>query len=93
MTQLQYEFTNKWFDHTAKEVWDSLIPKINPTRILEIGAFEGKSACYLIDMLAQKKQIELHCVDTWEGGVEHQKGKSAEADFPEVEKDSIIILN
>ena len=86
MSKLQYEFSNQWFENTAKEVWDNLIPRINPTRILEIGSFEGKSTCYLIDMLAKKKQIELHCVDTWEGGVEHQKGQSAQANLPLVEK-------
>ncbi|MBJ7551132.1 class I SAM-dependent methyltransferase [Marinomonas ostreistagni] len=71
--KLCYEFTNNWFDLTAKKIWDSLIPQINPTRILEIGSFEGRSACYLIDHLAAYKEIELHCVDTWEGGLEHKQ--------------------
>lgn len=86
VTKSEYEFSNQWFENTAKRVWDNLIPKINPTRILEIGSFEGKSTCYLIDMLAQKKQIEIYCVDSWEGGFEHQKGQNAEANLPLVEK-------
>jgi hypothetical protein len=36
-----YEFTNNWFENTAKGVWDSLIPQINPHRILEVGSYEG----------------------------------------------------
>ena len=67
-----YQFTAHWFLHTAKGVWDRLIPRVDPTRILEIGSYEGYSACYLIDSLASRKSIELHCVDTWEGGVEHK---------------------
>ena len=71
MSGTTYDFTENWFVGAAKNVWDSLIPQINPTRILEIGSFEGASACYLIEKLASSKEIELHCVDTWEGGVEH----------------------
>jgi hypothetical protein len=67
----EYEFTNNWFESSAKGVWELLIPQINPTRILEIGSFEGAITCYLIHKLAAFKNIELHCVDTWAGGLEH----------------------
>ncbi len=67
-------------------MWDSLIPQINPTRILEIGSYEGASTCYLIEKLATSKQIELHCVDTWEGGIEHKKGGGSEVNMSDVEK-------
>lgn len=67
-------------------VWDAFIPQINPTRILEIGSYEGASACYLIEKLAPSKEIELHCIDTWEGGIEHQAGGTAEGDMNAVEK-------
>lgn len=70
-TAPDYRFTNSWFNDTAKGVWDILIPQIKPARILEIGSFEGASTCYLIDTLAKDAAIELHCIDTWEGGVEH----------------------
>jgi predicted O-methyltransferase YrrM len=65
-------FTNQWFESMAKRGWDELIPQFNPTRILEIGSYEGASTCYLIDKLKDlHKPLELHCVDTWEGGEEH----------------------
>lgn len=73
MSSLEYNFTNNWFDVVAKPNWDSLIPLLNPTRILEIGSFEGASTCYLINKLALFKDVEIHCVDTWEGGIEHQE--------------------
>ena len=73
MNNTTYDFTNSWFEEFAKGVWDSLIPQLNPTRILEIGSYEGASACYLIEKLAASKEIEIHCVDTWEGGLEHNK--------------------
>jgi predicted O-methyltransferase YrrM len=76
-------FTNNWFEVTAKQVWDSLIPQINPTTILEIGSFEGASACYLIANCASKSPIEIHCIDTWEGGIEH---KGAGVNMSDVER-------
>ena len=81
MAEEGYEFTNNWFESAAKGVWEVLIPQINPTRILEIGSFEGASTCYLIQKLAAFKNIELHCVDTWAGGLEHNS-----FDMPAVEK-------
>jgi len=80
-----YRFTNDWFG-MVKNVWDQLIPQVNPSKILEIGSYEGASTCYLIDSLSPKKNIEIHCVDNWEGGIEHRPGGSAEADMSEVEK-------
>ncbi len=68
----EFCFTNDWFESSAKGVWDVLIPQIKPTKILEIGSFEGASACYLIGRCASERLIEIHCVDTWEGGVEHK---------------------
>ena len=67
----QYEFTVNWFERTAKANWAQLLPQINPKKILEIGAYEGAATCFLIDNIDQK--TEIHCVDTWEGGEEHQK--------------------
>jgi predicted O-methyltransferase YrrM len=81
----EYLFTNNWFNGTAKGIWDQLIPQVKPTRLLEIGSYEGASTCYLINKLAAESDIELHCIDTWEGGVEHQAGGEAQADMNAVE--------
>src|SRR5271154_285191 len=67
-------FTNNWFDITARQIWDQLIPKINPRTILEIGSYEGASACYLITRCASKAPIEIHCIDSWEGSSENKAG-------------------
>ena len=81
-----FEFTNNWFEGSAKSVWDELLPQINPTRILEIGSYEGASTCYLIEKIGGNKDIEIHCVDTWEGGVEHKDGAGDQADMSAVER-------
>jgi hypothetical protein len=68
----EFQFTNDWFNDAARSVWDQFIPQLNPQRILEIGSYEGACACYLIGKLAVQRSLELHCIDTWGGGVEHQ---------------------
>jgi predicted O-methyltransferase YrrM len=79
-----YDFTNAWFQSTAQANWDTIVLPRRPTKILEIGSYEGASACYLIDRLADELDIELHCVDSWGGGIEHQGGGVAEADMAQV---------
>jgi len=69
--QKQYKFTNDWFGITARALWSDMINKIKMRRILEIGSYEGNSTCFLIDNLSKKSPLEIHCIDTWEGGSEH----------------------
>lgn len=70
-TSKEHIFTNTWFDGTAKKVWEVLLPRIKPVRVLEIGSFEGASACFVMEACKWSSALELHCVDTWAGGREH----------------------
>jgi predicted O-methyltransferase YrrM len=65
-----YEFSVDWVTGTAP-VWRSMIAGIKPRRVLEIGAYEGRSAVFMIENAAQHGPLEITCVDTWSGGVEH----------------------
>lgn len=80
-----YYFTNNWFDQT-KAAWDYLVPKYRPLKILEIGSFEGRSICYVIEKLADMPNLEIHCVDTWAGGEEHYKDSLIAYDMKSVEQ-------
>ena len=70
MTQL--EFTNNWFESGARPVWDQLLAQFDPAKLLEVGSYEGASACYLISKLGPRHVLDLHCVDTWQGGTEQE---------------------
>lgn len=70
--QGQYQFSNTWFDQNIP-VWDQLLPRITPKKYLEIGAFEGRATCYMIEKWGNQNPMEIHCVDTWEGGIEHRE--------------------
>lgn len=67
---MAYAFTNGWFANSQK-IWERILPQYDVRRVVEIGSYEGRSACFLIETLAAKHPLELHCIDTWAGGVEH----------------------
>ena len=65
-----FEFTTNWFEINGRKVWDSLLPQLNPSKVLEIGSYEGESTCYLINYLSKKSNTELYCIDNWVGAIE-----------------------
>jgi predicted O-methyltransferase YrrM len=74
-----YEFSEYWFAHLVP-IWTGLFARrgrIN--KVLEIGSYEGGSSVWILENLLTDGG-ELHCIDTWRGGVEHQKDK-----MPDVE--------
>ncbi|MBL8629013.1 MAG: class I SAM-dependent methyltransferase [Rhodospirillaceae bacterium] len=75
----EYEYTNDWFEQNVP-VWDVLIPQYEPQKFLEIGSYEGRSVCYLIEKFATKGPIEIDCIDTWAGGVEHGEIKMSDVE-------------
>lgn len=66
-------FTNNWFK-SCENIWDQLFTSGYPKRYLEIGSFEGQSACYAISKLSINQVV---CIDTWQGGVEHDNENMA----------------
>jgi len=65
-----YEFTSDWFSNNAP-IWQQLLTQLRPARLLEIGSYEGRATAFMIETCAVECAVELHCVDTWQGGVEH----------------------
>lgn len=77
-----FEFTVDWFGSFTERVWKQIMPQLKPRRVLEIGSFEGRSACFLMETVDWTDNFELHCIDTWEGGIEHRRRG---VDMPSVE--------
>jgi len=40
---LDYEFAQDWFSESAG-IWDQLVAQWKPSRVVETGSFEGRSA-------------------------------------------------
>lgn len=68
-----YEFTNDWFT-VNMPVWRNMVTDTKPRRFLEAGSFEGQSAIFMIENCAANEPFELTCIDTWAGGLEHNRG-------------------
>ena len=67
----EYRFTTDWFTYHI-DIWRPLIDLVKPKKILEIGSFEGRSTTFTIEEATKySDELEIHCVDTWQGGVEH----------------------
>jgi len=61
------EFTTDWFSGAIDGIRRSL-HGIAVSEILEIGSWEGKSACWFLDAFPQAR---ITCVDTFQGSAEH----------------------
>jgi hypothetical protein len=63
-----YEFS---VDYFAAHVpaWEQILNLRKPSRIVEVGSYEGRSASFVIDRIAQQRPLELWCIDTWQGSV------------------------
>jgi cephalosporin hydroxylase len=74
-----YEFTTDWFT-TWSGVWTQILDRIKPRTYLEVGVWEGRATCFVIDRCAGAGPMEVHCVDTWAGGVEHDPAGMADVE-------------
>jgi predicted O-methyltransferase YrrM len=76
-------FTEDWFSGNIP-IWSRLLAEHlgKPSlRYLEIGVFEGRSTCWLLENVLTGKDSHIVCVDTFEGGME---SAPADADMPSV---------
>ena len=69
-------FTCDWFSENIPS-WERLIIPLlpsTPLKCLEIGSWEGRSACWIVDnILKNHPTSHLDCVDLWPGLVEQEK--------------------
>jgi hypothetical protein len=63
-----------WFDF--EDVYRRMVEIAGPVaRFVEVGAFQGKSTCFMgVEICNSRKHILFDVVDTWEGSVEHLAG-------------------
>jgi len=69
----EYRYSADWFSMCIP-VWQELFSQLpDVVKILEIGSFEGRSTVWLIENgFKAGAKADIYCVDTWQGGVEHQ---------------------
>lgn len=59
------EFTQNWLSEVA--AWEKHLAALagRPTRALELGSFEGRSACWLMEHILTHPEARLTCVDNY----------------------------
>ncbi|MGK7909885.1 MAG: class I SAM-dependent methyltransferase [Synechococcus sp.] len=60
-------------------IWQQIFKKLENSpnlHFLEIGSWEGRSTCWLIDNILTHESAEITCIDTFEGSIEHQNPES-----------------
>lgn len=62
-------FTTDWFSDNIP-IWENIFKETKiPENILEIGSFQGRSTCWLLE----NTQAHVTCIDTWEGSPENSE--------------------
>jgi predicted O-methyltransferase YrrM len=64
------EFTEDWFSHNIANIEAVLARIPKPKKILEIGSFEGRSACWFLESVLDDDG-KLCCIDNFGGSLEH----------------------
>jgi predicted O-methyltransferase YrrM len=66
--RVTHEFSSDWFSWNV-EVWKSVLSKLPlvPSKVLEIGCFEGRSTTWMIEHLLGPDGGQVFCVDAWDG--------------------------
>jgi predicted O-methyltransferase YrrM len=73
-----FSYTIDWFSGGIP-IWQWLFSEMSEVaKVLEIGSYEGRSAVWLIEnAFKQGGKGDMYCVDTWQGGVEHDAAAMA----------------
>lgn len=59
---MSYEFTTDWFSKNILD-WTRILAKFAVRDYLEVGSFEGRSACFMIENVPTLEHVV--CVDPW----------------------------
>ena len=66
------DYTTDWFTHNVP-VWSGLLKDQRGQpglRYLEIGSYEGRATCWLLENILTGEGSRIDCIDTFEGGME-----------------------
>ena len=68
---MKKEYTQNWFNPKDFALINTL-QVAGPKKYLEVGSFEGRSMCWMLDNILTGDQDVAYAVDTFEGGQEHR---------------------
>ncbi|MCI0612578.1 class I SAM-dependent methyltransferase, partial [bacterium] len=68
-----YKFTEDWFSGNIP-VWERVLARFEgkPVAGIEIGCYEGRATCWLLENILTNPNSSITCVDTFKGSPEHE---------------------
>jgi predicted O-methyltransferase YrrM len=67
-------FTQDWFSRSIP-AWNAILGGLSrdgrALKVLEVGVFEGRSTCWLLENFCKAPESEVVAIDTFRGGEEH----------------------
>lgn len=68
----QEQFGEDWFSYP--NLYSDIVKQFpSGSKFVEVGSWKGKSSAYMaVEIANSEKEIEFFCIDTWEGGPDHQ---------------------
>lgn len=69
------DFEAPWF-LDAEPLFKKFLSKYKGKKdlnFIEIGSYEGRGTCWLLDNILTSSSATITCLDTWQGGYEHNK--------------------
>ncbi len=64
-----YSFSEDWFSNHIPS-WNKIVGWLKPSRVMEVGSYEGRATTYIIEKCTEFGPLHLTCVDTWEGSID-----------------------
>jgi predicted O-methyltransferase YrrM len=74
-------FTVDWFDVAAKSNFERELARFKGQpnlKFLEVGSYEGRASCWMLENILTQDSSRLTCIDTFEGSMEHHIGNRPE---------------
>ena len=75
MSESKAKFTQDWFSRSIPG-WQFILSRMTQKtphlRILEVGVFEGRSTCWLLENFCKTPESTIVALDTFQGGIEHK---------------------
>jgi SAM-dependent methyltransferase len=71
MEHFYHNIGEDWF--TYPELYTQAVQQFADGKFVEVGSWKGRGAAFLgVEIFNSGKPIQLYCVDTWKGSIEHQ---------------------
>jgi predicted O-methyltransferase YrrM len=68
-------FTQDWFSRSIpgwQFLLSRMVQKTPHLRVLEVGVFEGRSTCWLLENFCKTSESSIVAIDSFQGGIEHE---------------------